>query len=335
MSSQRRPPSARRRDGSAGRADPRHPARALCCGRSARSRRRGARPGGRADGSLRRSRGGCGAPRSRRGLGGGRHPRPRCRSRASGGRRGVGEMVWRTRPAAPGFKLAAEGCSVRASIRSDVRPPSRLRSRLAGFLPGVEPAVRVAERPDLREAVAEGQRRVGPADHPGEVRVTGRPVVHRALGQPGNLPALAAILRAPDARAVPVAARPIVPVAPSPTRWLIGQPSQCGPVTFQPLRSRPPEIRNAPLVVPTRIVMSFEATMCALQSAEGRYHPHLARLGADLVASEKRFAERVRARAARRRRRRMGHVVPFLLTRARTRVRRNGNVCLMRLIASR
>ena len=75
-----------------------------------------------------------------------------------------------------------------------------------GLGSGVEPAVGVTQRPDLGKAVAEGQRRVGPADHAGEVRVVGRPVVHRALGEPGDLPALAAVVRAPDARAVPVAA---------------------------------------------------------------------------------------------------------------------------------
>ena len=130
---------------------------------------------------------------------------------------GSERIVCRTRPAAPGFQLAAEGCSVRASSRSQVRPLSRLRSRLAGLVPAYSrPCAWHSDR--SAEAVAEGQRRVGPADHSGEVRVVGRPVVHLALGEPGDLPALSAVVRAPNARAVPVAAaagpdRPCRPVA--------------------------------------------------------------------------------------------------------------------------
>ena len=40
----------------------------------------------------------------------------------------------------------------------------------------------------------DAKRRVGPTDHLGEVRVVGCPVVHRALGKPGDLPALATVL---------------------------------------------------------------------------------------------------------------------------------------------
>ena len=146
------------------------------------------------------------------------------------GVRRVRDDVCRTSPAAPGSQLAAEGCSVRASIRSQVRPPSRLRKRLAAWSRhragrGRGTATRSAKSRRRRAAPRQSSRSCGRSP------VVGRPVVHRALGEPGDLPALAAVLRAPDARAVPVAAAPaqIVPVAPSPTRWLIGQPAQWDP----------------------------------------------------------------------------------------------------------
>src|SRR5262249_24311741 len=44
------------------------------------------------------------------------------------------------------------------------------------------------------------------------------------------------------------------PVAGSPMMWLMGQPSQNGPFSFQPSLLLPPDIRKAPLVVPTSIV---------------------------------------------------------------------------------
>ncbi len=59
------------------------------------------------------------------------------------------------------------------------------------------------------------------------------------------------------------------PVAGSPTMWLIGQPSQNGPLTVQPARLSPPETRKAPFVVPTRMVMPPVAiTITLLQPGE-------------------------------------------------------------------
>ncbi len=65
-SSGRHRPSAKRHNGSAGRARRSRPARGSCCGRNARSRRRAARRDARRGRNLRHSRGDCGAPMSPR-----------------------------------------------------------------------------------------------------------------------------------------------------------------------------------------------------------------------------------------------------------------------------
>ena len=70
----------------------------------------------------------------------------------------------------------------------------------------VKRAVGIAQRPDLREFIGERQRPAAPVDHGREVRIVLGPIVHGAPGQARKIPVFAAIKRAPDAGAVPVAA---------------------------------------------------------------------------------------------------------------------------------
>ena len=121
---------------------------------------------------------------------------------------------------------------------------------------GIQRAVRVAERPDLRERVGERQRRFGPADHLREIGILGGPVVHRPLGETGDLPARAAVFAAPDARAMPVAA------AAGPKRaglgiadHVIDRPAVAvGPSNGPAAAVAAAGNQKAPLVVPTRTV---------------------------------------------------------------------------------
>jgi hypothetical protein len=63
------------------------------------------------------------------------------------------------------------------------------------------------------------------------------------------LPSFTRVFRAPHAGTVPFAAA----TGPQQTRGR-GQPLQNGPLTVQPCLSLPPDIKKAPLVVPTSIV---------------------------------------------------------------------------------
>ncbi len=134
----------------------------------------------------------------------------------------------------------------------------------------VKIAMRATEGPYLGKAVLEWKRGATPSNHLCKGRISGGPLIHLAGGETRQLPGCPAVFRTPDPRPCqsPPPPAQIKPVSASPNTWLIGQPSQCGPVTFQPLRSRPPSIRKAPFVVPTRIVTAADVITFASAKCE-------------------------------------------------------------------
>ena len=121
---------------------------------------------------------------------------------------------------------------------------------------GIERSVGIAERPDLRELIRERQG-LRYDQHGGELRIFRCPVVDLAFRELGDLPGLAAVVGAPHAGAeeVAAAARPQSSgdrVADD----VVDRPAVAErPLDRPASRSRPPNTKNAPLVVPTSSVV--------------------------------------------------------------------------------